>query len=599
MKLWDLTIRETVFFKIAFAFSVVMLIVIAGISFKQLHAVNNAQNSVISSRERQIELEKLFSVIKDAERMQRGYIITGDVTYLNGFNKSRKQVAEGLNSLNKLVNNTTLTSRDIDSLKILINNRLNYMDQVLKFRNNSPALTPSPSPLVKNALKKGAAQMQKIDVFINNIIDIENNALHKYEAYHQAKNRFLPYTTAFIVVFSLIIFFISFYKINKDALRNKKMNDDLMIVNNSFHYAEEISQMGHWKRNLKTFEIKASDNMFRLLGLEPGSVTFDESTLMQFVHPDDKTILTEAFEKVKSSYIPPDITYRIIRPDGEIRYLKSTGKLVTGNNPMILGATCDITKQMAVHHSLEHKNAELEAVVEELASFNHIASHDLQEPLRKIQMFISRITAEEADALSETGREYFNRVSASAVRMEKLIDDLLLYSETNKEDQVFEITDLNDVLTEAKQNLSTEIEDKSAVIISEELPKVLAISFQMRQLFINIIGNALKYSKQEVLPQIKITCSVVKSKDLIDFKPDSKEYYKITITDNGIGFKQEFAEKIFVLFQRLHKKENYSGTGIGLAICKKIVENHKGYISAESTPDISSSFHVYMPKATT
>lgn len=593
MKGRGLHITDSAFYKIAFAFSVLMLVVIAIISFRQLQAINTSQNKIIKSHDREIELQKLFSIIKDAERMQRGYLLSGHPYYYKEYGKSRSRLNKSIECLKSLADNKSLKKGEVDSLRLFINRRMDNMDKTLSL-NRSQMTSPQTTEL----LNQGASDMRKIEALVNRIVVSEKEALHKHEAFHAAKNRALPYITALLVIFALLIFVISFYKISRDSSKLRKMNNDLIIINRSFQYAEEISEMGHWKRNLNNDTIIPSDNLYRLFGYEPNTFEFTDENILEVVHPDDRHILIESLKHVEHHHYAPSITYRIIRPNGQIRYFRSAGKVLSINNQsLVLGATFDITHLVEVNLSLENKNAELEAAVEELASFNHIASHDLQEPLRKIQMFISRIAVEEAGALSDTGKEYFERVNASALRMEQLIDDLLLYSETNKSEQNFEDTDLNVILAETVHELNTEIDERNAEIIWKDLPEVRAIPFQMRQMFINLISNALKYSRTGVKPQVTITCNVVSRNDVLSQKPlPSPEYYHITVKDNGIGFQQEFAEKIFVLFQRLHKKENYSGTGIGLSICRKILENHFGLISAESNPGEGATFHVYLPR---
>jgi len=202
----------------------------------------------------------------------------------------------------------------------------------------------------------------------------------------------------------------------------------------------------------------------------------------------------------------------------------------------------------------------------------------------------------EATNLSESGKDYLERIIVAADRMRHLIDDLLQFSRSNKIEKNFEITDLNQLLDNAKLELSPTIEEKKAVIISENLPELNVIPFQIQQLFTNLISNSLKYSKENISPEISITATKVTAADDEQIPSSTKDkYYRITFRDNGIGFEQEYAEKIFILFNRLHNKNEYAGTGIGLAICRKIVENHKGFIFAQGEPNVGATFTVYLP----
>jgi len=229
----------------------------------------------------------------------------------------------------------------------------------------------------------------------------------------------------------------------------------------------------------------------------------------------------------------------------------------------------------------------------ELASFNHVASHDLQEPLRKIQTFISRFSEKDLQALSVTGQDYFAKIQRSAIQMRRLISDLLLFSRSTKPEKNFEETDLNILLEAAKQELLPDIEDKKALIYSDVLPTLNVIPFQIQQLFLNLIGNSLKYGRPGIPPVIKIGCEIINPSD--NPQNNNKKYCRISITDNGMGFEQKYAENIFILFYRLHQKNEFPGSGIGLSICKKIAENHNGYITADGKPGVGSTFSVFLP----
>lgn len=249
-----------------------------------------------------------------------------------------------------------------------------------------------------------------------------------------------------------------------------------------------------------------------------------------------------------------------------------------------------------VNESLEIKNIELEKSNAELASFSYVASHDLQEPLRKIQTFGKLII--EREKFSEKTEDYFNRIISASERMQNLIISLLNFSSTSTTNLIFVACDLNEIVEESKDNLQLIITEKHAVIEYENLPTLHASHVQLSQLFTNLIENAIKYSRAGIIPHIKITASIVEGKKIEHPSSNNhKKYHAIKIADNGIGFEKEYANKIFELFQRLHHKTEYSGTGIGLAIVKKVVTNHHGFILVEGKPNVGSTFTVYIPTA--
>jgi light-regulated signal transduction histidine kinase (bacteriophytochrome) len=244
----------------------------------------------------------------------------------------------------------------------------------------------------------------------------------------------------------------------------------------------------------------------------------------------------------------------------------------------------------------EKRAEELVIINTELLAFNYISSHDLQEPLRKIQTLAGRILEKETQNLTDIGKDYFHRIQSAAGRMRQLIEDLLVYSRTNIAERKFEIVDLNLIIEEVKAELKENIEEKHAVIEATEMCELSIIHFQFRQLMHNLLRNALKFSSPKRLPRILINSRIVKGKGLDNPKlVDATSYCHISVSDNGIGFEPEYKDRIFEVFQKLHGREKYDGTGIGLAIVKKIVENHNGFVTATGKLNKGATFDIYIP----
>jgi len=261
-------------------------------------------------------------------------------------------------------------------------------------------------------------------------------------------------------------------------------------------------------------------------------------------------------------------------------------------------------KELAFQNEEKEKRAaELITANKELLAFTYISSHDLQEPLRKIQTFVTIILENEGKNLSEKGKYNFQRMQLAAGRMQQLIDDLLAFSRISTTELKFEKTDLNIIIEEVKTELKDTILEKHANIEAIGLCPVNIIAFQFRQLMYNLISNALKFSMPDIPSNIIITSKIIDGNKLNNpnpvlptgrFSPE-KKYCHITVKDNGIGFEPRFSERIFGVFQKLHGKEVYAGTGIGLAIVKKIVENHNGIITATSELGKGAQFDIYIP----
>jgi len=328
------------------------------------------------------------------------------------------------------------------------------------------------------------------------------------------------------------------------------------------------------------------------------------------IHKDDRLNSMKVYEKAFDEKKYFSMEYRLLNADGKYRWISSRGVPRYTSEGTFLGyaGSCidiDDQKNFADKLSKEVENQTREILEmnralkdknEELNSFASIASHDLKEPLRKIQIFGKMIQSRESENLSESAKSNLDRVIVSTNRMEQLINDLLSYSEINGREAILVKTNLNDLVKKVEGDLKELIEESETVIQTEKLPTISAIPTLFAQVFNNLFSNAIKYAKKDVKPLIKITCTKVKGSEIQESGANaSKNYCKIAIIDNGVGFPREAKEKVFDPFKRFHDREEYSGTGIGLAICKKIVTNHKGFITAESEVGKGATFTIYLP----
>ncbi|MCF0054300.1 PAS domain S-box protein [Dyadobacter sp. CY356] len=336
----------------------------------------------------------------------------------------------------------------------------------------------------------------------------------------------------------------------------------------------------------------------------------EKSGWLQMVHPDDRKMNVQLWSEAIRSGKDFIYEHRFRKFDGEYRWQLSRAipqKDADGVIQMWVGTSTDIHDSKLFIDELELKvqqrtreltviNDELIRTNIELGQFAYVASHDLQEPLRKIQTFASRIMETEKDNLSDRGKDYFNRMQASSTRMQRLIVDLLAFSRATSVEKNFEPTDLNILLQNVKEQLSESIQQKGAIVNISALPTLNVIVFQFEQLFTNLLANSLKFVTDGIRPEIQITAGIIAGKDLgyPEANPEN-DYHYLSFADNGIGFDPQFKERIFQVFQRLHNKNAYEGTGIGLAICKKIVDNHSGIIMANSNPGEGATFTIYLP----
>jgi two-component system, chemotaxis family, CheB/CheR fusion protein len=372
-----------------------------------------------------------------------------------------------------------------------------------------------------------------------------------------------------------------------------------------------------------TADAKGNKNYFNKTLLDYAGLSLEElkgEGWKRMIHPDDWEQDKNKWEESVSEGQKYQSESRFLRNDGEyLWHLTLAVPLKDEQDNIILWIGCktDIQEQKEKKERLQHAveertlelkqaNEELVKINKELEAFTYVSSHDLQEPLRQIQTFAGRLLEKENQNLTDSGKNYFHLMRNAAERMQTLIQDLLTFSRISIADRKFEITDLNIIIEEVKKELKDAIAEKNAVIEVKEICKVKIIPFQFRQLMNNLISNALKFSNPAIPPHIIIDSQNIKYSEInIASQNDNvsqanltpnKEYCHISISDNGIGFETEYAEKIFEVFQKLHAKDEYAGTGIGLAIVKKIIENHNGFIFATSKLNIGTTFDIYIPR---
>lgn len=333
-----------------------------------------------------------------------------------------------------------------------------------------------------------------------------------------------------------------------------------------------------------------------------GTQSFD------FIHPDDVEMVRKSYEK---AFEDPEYVFthefRYKHLNGTWRVLEGVGRQYcdeSGNVIGILHNSHDITERKQVEKQLRSYTHKLEQSNRELQEFAYVASHDLQEPLRKVQAFGDRLERKCAAQLSDEGRDYIDRMRSAANRMQNLINDLLTFSRVSTKTQPFQRVDLKTVAEEVVSDLEIRIEQTGGRIEIGELPTLDADALQMRQLFQNLIGNALKFHRADEKPVVRIFAETVSTNGASFFLNGeemhvggNEDFCRIVIEDNGIGFDEKYLDRIFTVFQRLHGRTEYEGSGIGLAVCRKIVERHGGQITAAGKPNAGATFYIDLPLA--
>ncbi|MEO8533899.1 MAG: PAS domain S-box protein [Flavobacterium sp.] len=394
-----------------------------------------------------------------------------------------------------------------------------------------------------------------------------------------------------------------------DITEEKNSQEVLMKSEEKFRLLADSMPQHVWTSDALGHLNYFNKSIYTYAGLSPDEV--DTGDWLKIVHPDDREENVKKWMEAVKSGNEFLFEHRFRRHDGEYRWQSSHAiaqKDQEGNIQMWVGTSTDIQDQKNFTDKLEKEVSERTAQLEiknrdlinmniELQSFAYISSHDLQEPLRKIQTFASRLSDLDEQNISAKAKTYLGRIEVSAKRMQTLIQDLLTYSRTNSAERIFVKTNLDEIAEEVKSDFSERIEETNAIINFDPLGEATVMPFQLRQLLHNLIGNSLKFSKKGETPYIEIKAERIPGSKLkVEVDYPEKTYYCLKISDNGIGFDSEYNERIFEVFQRLNTETEFSGTGIGLAIVKKIVENHRGIITAHSEKSKGATFEVYLPQ---
>ena len=369
-----------------------------------------------------------------------------------------------------------------------------------------------------------------------------------------------------------------------------------------------------------TADAKGNMNYFNKLWLEYTDLTIEElknGGWKKIVHPEDQPKIELEWQHAIDTGLNYELELRFLNKNKEYKWHLARGaafRNAAGQVRIWVGTDIEFPEQKHQKEVLEKaivkrnfelreanatlgdKNNELLNLNRELQSFAYVSSHDLQEPLRKIRSFASRILEQENENLSATGKDYFSRMQHAAFRMQTLIEDLLTFSRVNTSERKFEIVDLNNLVNGVKREMKESIAEKKATVEIHDLGQATIIPFQFQQLMQNLLTNSLKFTRPGIPPHITISGGFVQSDILSTPKlVPGKTYSHITVQDNGIGFEQKYQDKIFEVFQRLHGKDEYEGTGIGLAIVKKIVDNHNGVVVATGELNKGAQFDIYLP----
>lgn len=602
------------YLKLIFLAIVVTMLFISLITYKNLENYTTEVRLVRHSNDLIKEIQLAFSIIKDAEIGQRGFQLTNDTTYLYPYFSAIKLLPIQFKKLDSLIEDET-QRKNLDTLKALTDNQFIIISNIVANTNSTHLYMDRYESRI---LARSKDNMDAIRRHVTQMVDTEQLVYLNRIGNESRYKKITPIallTYAMLALMGLVVMFTrilqaldrsrSTQQLLFQTLEDQKVQMNLMAERKVIlNEAEDIAEMGSWKWTEKDDVVVWSDGLYNIYGKqEEDIITLD--TFLENILPEDKPLVEMFIQDIRAVKKGITIDYRLLKSDGKITYLTITNKPQKKNGDresIVLGVVIDVTDSTLNEKQLKQYNDELVRSNEDLEQFAYAASHDLQEPLRKIRAFGDRLMTKFSPLLGEQGADYIRRMQSSSSRMQLLIEDLLSFSRVSRVEKILEPLDPHAIIKEVKEDLDIQLSSTGSTIDVKKIPHFHGDRVQIKRLFQNLISNAVKFHKENEAPHIEISGKIIgadmlEENALIDL-PATTQYIRIHVKDNGIGFDEKYANKIFNIFQRLHGRIVYEGTGIGLAICKKIVANHKGNITAKSTEGIGSEFIITLPQNT-
>lgn len=578
------------------------------------------QETVVQVRQTQFvikQFETLLSQLKDAETGQRGYLLTGEANYLRPYQAALPSISQELQTLTQLLADSADQQARMTKLRVLITAKLAELQETIELRQQD---YPAALQIVKQG--EGAQLMEDIKTVTEAMKNDEEQRLQQRTRTEKLKSHLAIGLTTGGTGFSILLISGIVLQLNRERQSLQQSRDELRRSEQRYRSLVTATTQVVWvtDANGSTFDITPS--WLTLTGQTKQET--EGWGWLNAVHPDDQPYVRQEWETALAQNQLYEVEYRLRRMDGSYRNFLVRGVPVfdpQGTVQEWVGACTDITERRQAEQVLKQAHDQLEQRVEqrtrelteanktlqleiaerlraesklaqvaitlkrsnqELEQFAYVASHDLQEPLRTVANYTQLLAQRYQGQIDEKADKYINYVVDGAKRMQQLINDLLTYSRIGRQHLALQQTDCNQILNEILHNLQFAIAENQAIVTAEPLPTLTADPAKLAQLLQNLISNAIKY-RSEQPPKIHIDVARLEREWLF------------SVQDNGIGIDPQYADRIFIIFQRLHTRRIYSGTGIGLTICKKIVELHGGRIWVDSEINAGATFYFTIP----
>lgn len=549
------------------------MVVLAFLSYNSILKLNSLASSVDHTHVTQLNLQKTYSALSDADNELKSFLITKDSFYYFAWTKKKAMVDHSMALLDKLTADNPIQAKRITSLDSLIQVRRQYMVTSLKADESQ--------------YEDLSAKIEECNTRLENaieVLDVEEERLLQQRLDRSSQFQFrAPFSLLSLQVAVVICLLIGFILVTSDLrakaklqrallLNNKELKDQRDFIQGIFDNTVDVIMVLDTKLNIVALNKRARQLY------DPNNDAIGKNLVDQFPQASESQALKGIHSALEGKHSHLQVVQSIIHP--EVFFESFFVPLYSGDKVSgVVAIHHDISELVKMSADIRGINQQLQKSNLELEQFAYVTSHDLQEPLRKIQTFSD--LAYRSIGNNEAVTRNLNKIFKSAERMSVLIRDILNYSRLATPEVQPNVVNLNEVVDQVIQDFELLIQEKNVMILFEKLPNVLGSKQQLTQVLSNIISNSIKFAKEN--PVIKITCT------------SDHDHITLSIADNGIGFEQIYADQIFRVFQRLHSQSEFSGTGIGLALCKKIIENHQGTISATSTPNQGTKITITLP----
>lgn len=572
-----------------------MLGVIALISYRSTRGFIKTAEWVAHTHEVMEIAERAQRNLMGMESGRRGFLITGDDLFLQGYEEAQEQVITNFNALRTLTADTPRQTAKLELLKELLTRSISLQKAEIDARRTQGLR----SGVALFASGESQRVLQEIEAVLT---DFERDQRELVRERSALTNTIANGTMVAIFAGSALTFvalLVACFMILGDIGARRRAEEALASEHNLLSSIIDTMPDHVFVKDVKSRYILDNAAHRRYLGISDGQIIEGTTAADYFPREaveqaeDDDQRIIETGKPIINREIP------VIRDGAVAQWLETTKVPLRDTEGMIVGLvgiSSDISERKLAEEKLRRFAAQLERSNTELQNFASVASHDLQEPLRKVQAFGDRLRAKCSDGLGEIGLDYLGRMQSAASRMQVLIHDLLKLSRVTTRAQPFEPCDLGKILQDVLSDLEVPIEKLGAQIDLHPLPTIDADPVQLWQLFQNLINNSLKFHRPGQPPKISVAGRTYEAREhFIAGVHAGDRVCEITFQDHGIGFEEKFAEQIFVVFQRLHSRDEYEGTGIGLAVCRKITDRHGGQIMAKGAPGVGATFVVTLP----